>query len=64
MDKNEDGKVSEAEFVRAIMGHEKMASKLALKIVQVFDPDVWNKRTHTYFCTPIHYSIEAKRVTN
>ena len=39
MDKDEDGKVSEEEFVRAIMGHEKMASKLALKIVQVFDPD-------------------------
>ena len=42
MDKNEDGKVSEEEFVRAIMGHEKMASKLALKIVQVFDPDNWH----------------------
>ena len=39
MDANKDGRVSEEEFVRAIMSHEKVASLLALKIVQVFDPD-------------------------
>ena len=39
MDANGDGQVSEEEFIRAVMGHEKVASKLALKIVEVFDPD-------------------------
>ena len=39
MDANNDGRVSESEFIQAIMSHEKVASMLALKVVQVFDPD-------------------------
>lgn len=39
MDANNDGLVSEDEFIQAIMGHEKVASMLALKIVEVFDPE-------------------------
>ena len=39
MDTNCDGKIDEDEFVRAIMSHEKVASMLTLKIVEVFDPD-------------------------
>ena len=42
MDANNDGRVSEEEFVSAIMSHEKVASMLALKVVQVFDPDNMN----------------------
>jgi Ca2+-binding EF-hand superfamily protein len=38
MDKDHDGKVTEDEFVAATLAHEKMASMLTLKIVQVFDP--------------------------
>ena len=36
MDLNADGKVSKDEFVSAIMGHEKISSKLALRIIDVF----------------------------
>ena len=35
MDKNSDGRVSEEEFLRAVMAHEKVATLLALKVVQV-----------------------------
>jgi len=39
MDADGDGKVSEKEFVDAVMGHERVASLLAMKVVEVFDPD-------------------------
>ena len=39
MDKNNDGKVSEDEFVSAILAKEKIATMLALKIVDILSPD-------------------------
>ncbi len=39
MDANEDGMISEREFLDAIMAHEKMATMLTLQIAQLFDPD-------------------------
>ncbi len=40
MDANDDGKVTEAEFLKAVMNdHNLAASMLARKIGQVFDPD-------------------------
>ena len=31
--------ITEKEFIDAVLGHEKMSTLLALKVVQVFDPD-------------------------
>ena len=39
MDVNHDGKVTEDEFVIAVLKHQKTALMLTMKIVQVFDPD-------------------------
>lgn len=40
MDRNSDGKVTEEEFLAAVMSQQNLASLLTLKIVQVFDPDL------------------------
>ena len=39
MDRDGDGKVSEEEFVRATLAHEKVSTLLALKIVNAFTPE-------------------------
>ena len=39
MDKNEDGKVSKEEFVKACMGQEEISKMLTLKIVDIFVDD-------------------------
>ena len=39
MDKNEDGKVSKDEFVRACMGQHEISKMLALKIIDIFVED-------------------------
>jgi len=36
MDENDDGRISEAEFVKACLSQEKISSMLALKLVDVF----------------------------
>lgn len=38
MDKDHDGKVSEDEFVAATLAHEKVATLLTMKIVNVIQP--------------------------
>ena len=36
MDKNEDGKVTEEEFISACLGQEEISRLLALKIIDIF----------------------------
>ena len=38
MDKDHDGKVSEEEFVKAVLDHKKCSTLLTLKIVNVIQP--------------------------
>ena len=38
MDRDGDGKVTEEEFVRATLNHEKVATLLTMKIVNVLQP--------------------------
>lgn len=39
MDADNDGRISEEEFVKAVLNQQKVAKLLTLKVVQVFDPD-------------------------
>ena len=39
MDANDDGKITQEEFVAACMGQEKISSMLALRIIDVFVAD-------------------------
>lgn len=39
MDKNHDGKVTEDEFVTATLAHEKVATMLTMKILNVLQPE-------------------------
>lgn len=48
MDVNHDGKVTEDEFVEAVLKHEKFAKMLVLKVVQIFDPDMFVKPPNTH----------------
>ena len=48
MDNNEDGLVSEDEFITACLSHKKVSTTLTLKIVDVFI-NVWWKINNKYF---------------
>merc|ERR1719187_352966 len=39
MDKDQDGKVTTAEFISACMGQEEFSKKLALKVIDIFVED-------------------------
>ena len=39
MDKDGDSKITKEEFIRACLSNEKITSCLALKIIELFEPD-------------------------
>ena len=43
MDKNEDGKVTLEEFKTACLGREEFSKLLAIKVIDIFVEDEWEK---------------------